>query len=92
MRICEIEDLNKSIIILSNMEIEFSAQYKRILLSYKMLYKIYGRTADPILASYVTELKNSILKFLNYEFYPDSDIDLLKKQAFDLFKKLDQFN
>ena len=84
MRICEIDDLNKSIIILSNLEVEFSDRYEHIGLAYKLLKKFAGRQDDPLLKAKCVELQADIEKFIDTEFYPDSDIDLLKKMAFEI--------
>ena len=92
MRLIEIRKVNKSIIILSGMRIIFGDEYNQILLSYKILHKATGSTTDAYLKSKRIELQADIEKFLNYQFHKDRDIDLLKKQAFEIYKKLDQFN
>lgn len=91
MRIHEIEDINKSVITVSNIEIEFGDRYMHIELAYKLLKKFTNRHSDPLLKAKCVELQNDIKKFIDTEFYPDSDIDLLKHMAFDLYKKLDHF-
>lgn len=92
MRIYEIEDMNKSVITLYNIEIEFSDRYKHIELAYRLLKKFTGRDNDPLLKTKCIELQNDIKKFIDIEFYPDADINLLKHMAFDLYKKLDNFS
>ena len=91
MRIYEIEDTNKSIIILSDIEIEFGNDFTQLELAYKLLEHFTGKTSDPILKSKVTFLQQKIKAFIDYEFHPDPDINLLKHMAFDLYKKLDNF-
>jgi len=91
MKLTEIRKINKSIIILSGLEIEFEEYYNRILLSYKILHNMTGMTADPYLKSKAVALQSDIEKFINYQFHKDRDIDLLKKLAFETYKKLDNF-
>lgn len=92
MRLTEIKKINKDIIILSQIKIVFDDEYNQLLLSYKILHKATGLTSDPYLKSKVGEIQSDIEKFINYQFYKDRDIDLLKKQAFEIYKKLDQFS
>lgn len=88
MRIYEIEDINKFVIILSNIEIEFEYDYNQIILAYTILEKVTGRKSDPFLKSKAQILQDKIKLFIDYEFYPDSDIDLLKKIALEFYNKL----
>lgn len=73
------------------MDVEFSNSYKHIQLSYSLLQKFTGKTSDPVLKQYVDKLRIDVVRFLEYEFYPDPDIDLLKHMAFDILKQLDNF-
>lgn len=91
MKLTEIRKINKSIIVLSGLEVEFGEYYNRILLSYKILYNTTGMTSDPYLKSKAVELQSNIERFVNYQFHRDQDIDLLKKLAFEIYKKLDNF-
>lgn len=91
MRLDEIRKINKTVIILSHMKITFNEEYEQLLLSYKILHQITGKTYDPYLTTKVNELQKDIEYFLNYQFSKDRDIDLLKKLAVEIFKKLDNF-
>jgi len=62
-----------------------------LLLSYKILHKVSGLTSDPYLKSKAEELQADIKQFIDYQFHKDRDIDMLKKQAFEIYKKLDNF-
>lgn len=91
MKLSEIRKINKNIIILSQIEVVFEDEYNQLLLSYKILYQATGLTSDPFLKLKANETQLDIEKFINYQFYKDTDIDLLKKQAFEIYKKLDNF-
>ena len=91
MRLTEIRKINKNIIILSDMKIIFNDEYSQLLLSYKILYKVSGLTSDPYLTSKAEELQADIKQFIDYQFHKDQDIDMLKNQAFEIYKKLDNF-
>lgn len=55
------------------------------------MYQATGLTSDPFLKLKANETQLDIEKFINYQFYKDTDIDLLKKQASEIYKKLDNF-
>lgn len=61
------------------------------MLSYKILHNVSGLTSGPYLKSKAEELQADIKQFIDYQFHTDQDIDLLKRHAFDLYKKIDNF-
>lgn len=88
MRLSEITDQNKTLLILSNLSEDYNTtyfkleQYAQILIQQKTLTR--NKYFLPMFNEFVDELD----KFLNTEFLPDPDIQRLKEDVLVMKKRL----
>lgn len=88
MRLYEIENINRSIIVLKQLSENYEKEFSVLHADLQMFKKLKGMRLNNFLNSKIDPFRQQIHEFLSTQFYEDPDIDRIKIRLAEMLQQL----